>query len=76
MVNICWMFCWLRRCAEKQNDSQFIVNKNNKGQLDETFLPENSQKSENFVTPRKARKSGNESKYIVINYEKICIATV
>lgn len=60
----------------KQNDSQFIVNKNNKGQLDETFLPENSQKSENFVTPRKARKSGNEPKYIVINYEKICIATV
>ncbi len=41
----------------KQNDSQFIVNKDNKGQLDETFLPENSQKSENFVTPRKARKT-------------------
>lgn len=63
----------------KQNDTQFIVNKNNKGQLDETFLQENFNgnhtKSENFVMPRKARKNGNEPKFIGVNNERICIAT-
>ena len=46
----------------KQNDSQFIVNKNNKGQLDETFLPENSQKVKilsHLEKQEKAEKSQN-----------------
>lgn len=63
----------------KQNQSQFIVNKNNKGQLDETFLRENFKgnhtKSTNFKMPRKARKNGQESKLIGTSYEQICIAS-
>lgn len=44
-----------------QNDTQFIVNKNNKGQLDETFLSENFKenymKGKNLVMPRKKVKT-------------------
>ena len=63
----------------KQNKSQFIINENNKGQLDETYLRENFKgnhtKSDNFNMPRKARKNGNTSKLIGSSNELICIAT-
>lgn len=63
----------------KKNKSQFIVNSDNKGQLDETFLRENFKgnhtKSTNFVMPRKARKNGQESKLIGSSNEQICIAS-
>ena len=63
----------------KQNKSQFIINENNKGQLDETYLRENFKgnhtKSTDFSMPRKPRKSGNASKLIGSSNEQICIAT-
>lgn len=52
----------------KKNQSQFVVNKDNKGQLDEAFLRENFKgnhsKSINFSMPRKPRKNGQEAKMI------------
>ena len=63
----------------KQNENPFVVNKNNKGQLDETFLRENFKgnhsKSTNFKMPRKARKNGQEAKLIGSSNEQICIAS-
>ena len=63
----------------KQNQNQFIVNKNNKGQLDETYLRENFKgnhtKSKNFQMPRKPRKNGQEYKMIGSSNEQICIAS-
>ena len=63
----------------KQNQNPFIVNKNNKGQLDETFLRENfkgnHKKSTNFIMPRKARKNGQEAKLTGSSNEQICIAS-
>lgn len=63
----------------KQNQNQFIVNKNNKGQLDETYLRENFKgnhtKSLNFKMPRKSRKNGQEYKMIGASNEQICIAS-
>ena len=63
----------------KQNKSQFIINENNKGQLDETYLRENFKgnhtKSTDFSMPRKPRKNGNASKLIGSSNEQICIAT-
>ena len=63
----------------KQNQNPFVVNKNNKGQLDETFLRENfkgnHKKSTNFTMPRKARKNGQEAKLIGSSNEQICIAS-
>ena len=50
----------------KKNQSQFIVNKYNKGQLDEAFLRENFKgnhsKSINFSMPRKPRKTDKKQK--------------
>lgn len=63
----------------KKNQSQFIVNKYNKGQLDEAFLRENFKgnhsKSINFSMPRKPRKNGQEAKMIGSSNEQICIAS-
>ena len=63
----------------KKNQSQFIVNKDNKGQLDETFLRENFKgnhsKSTSFCMPRKPRKNGQEAKLIGASNEQICIAS-
>ena len=63
----------------KSNQSQFIVNKNNKGQLDETFLRENFKgnhtKSKNFTMPRKPRRNGQEYKATGTSNEQICIAS-
>ncbi len=63
----------------KQNQNPFIVNKNNKGQLDKTFLRENfkgnHKKSTNFSMPRRARKNGQEAKLIGSSNEQICIAS-
>ena len=63
----------------KKNQSQFIVNNNNKGQLDETFLREsfkgNHSKSKNFTMPRKPRKNGQEYKAVGTSNEQICIAS-
>ena len=63
----------------KQNQNFFVVNKNNKGQLDETFLRENfkgnHKKSTNFTMPRKPRKNGQEAKLIGSSNEQICIAS-
>lgn len=63
----------------KKNRSQFIVNSDNKGQLDETFLRENFKgnhtKSTNFTMPRKARKSGEDYKTVGSSNEQICIAS-
>ena len=63
----------------KKSQSQFIVNKDNKGQLDETFLRENFKgnhsKSTSFCMPRKPRKNGQEAKLIGASNEQICIAS-
>ncbi|MEG2792994.1 MAG: IS1595 family transposase [Bacilli bacterium] len=63
----------------KQNNSQFIINSNNKGQLDETLLRENFKgnhsKSTNFTMPRDSRKNGQASKLIGCSNEQICIAS-
>lgn len=63
----------------KQNQSQFIVNSSNKGQLDETYLRENFKgnhtKSTNFSMPRESRKNGQSSKLIGTSNEQICIAS-
>ena len=63
----------------KKNQNQFIVNNNNKGQLDETFLRENFKgnhtKSKSFNMPRKARKNGQEYKTIGASNDQICIAS-
>lgn len=82
-INVCLKTSYFMRhriieCLKK-NQSQFIVNKDNKGQLDETFLRENfkgnHKKSTNFIMPRKARKNGQEAKLIGTSYEQICIAS-
>ena len=63
----------------KKNQNQFIVNNNNKGQLDETFLRENFKgnhiKSKSLNMPRKARKNGQEYKTIGTSSDQICIAS-
>ena len=63
----------------KKNSSQFIINSDNKGQLDETYLRENfkgnHKKSTNFTMPRKARKSGENAKKAGSSNEQICIAS-
>ena len=51
----------------KQNDTQFIVNKNNKGQLNETLKVK--------ILSCLEKKKRNGSKYIGVNNEKGCIVT-